>query len=251
MSYVSINTKKRARVMMCACIIAAVLLFARLTYIQVVKAEYYSQRAYSQQTRSKSVEPKRGTIYDTTGERVLAQSISTNIVTAVPNSVPKDKKEDIANNLAQILEEDKEKILSNLKKNVSSVTIASKVGQEKAKKVLEYIEENDITGISVDEDMLRVYPYDTLLSHVLGFVGTDNQGLAGVEAYYDSDLSGKPGKIVASFDGGGRETPFTQEQYVAAENGKDIVLTVDATIQSIVEKYLSKAMSLLHQIQRN
>ena len=90
--------------------------------------------------------------------------------------------------------------------------------------------------------MLRVYPYGTLLSHVLGFVGTDNQGLAGVEAYYDSELSGNPGKIVASFDGGGRETPFTQEQYIAAENGKDIVLTIDATIQSIVEKYLSKAV---------
>ena len=108
--------------------------------------------------------------------------------------------------------------------------------------MLEYLDENDITGISVDEDMSRVYPYGTLLSHVLGFVGTDNQGLAGVEAYYESNLAGTPGKIVASFDGSGRETPFTQEQYIAAEDGKDIVLTIDATIQSIVEKYLSKAV---------
>lgn len=227
---------------MISCIVVLCLLLLRLGYIQVVKAEYYSQRAYNQQTRSKSVESKRGTIYDTTGERILAQSISTNIVTAVPNSVPKEKKEEIANTFSQILGKDKDTILQNLQKNVSSVTIATKVDEEKAKELLKYINENEITGISVDEDMLRIYPYGTLLAHVLGFVGTDNQGLNGIEAYYDKDLSGTPGKIVASFDGSGRETPFTQEQYIAAENGKDIVLTVDATIQSIIEKYLSKAV---------
>ena len=242
MPYVSINTKKRVLVMLVLCIVGMVVLFGRLVYIQIVKSEYYSQKAYTQQTRSKSVEAKRGTIYDTTGEKILAQSISTNIVTAVPNSVNKDKKEEIAQNLADILQSDKDEILKKLNKKTSSVTIATKVDQEKSKAILEYINNNDITGISVDEDMLRVYPYGTLLSHVLGFVGTDNQGLAGVEAYYDSELSGNPGKIVASFDGGGRETPFTQEQYIAAEDGKDIVLTIDATIQSIVEKYLSKAV---------
>ncbi len=242
MPYVSINTKKRVLVMLVLCIVGMVVLFGRLVYIQIVKSEYYSQKAYTQQTRSKSVEAKRGTIYDTTGEKILAQSISTNIVTAVPNSVNKDKKEEIAQNLADILQSDKDEILKKLNKKTSSVTIATKVDQEKSKAILEYINNNDITGISVDEDMLRVYPYGTLLSHVLGFVGTDNQGLAGVEAYYDSELSGNPGKIVASFDGGGRETPFTQEQYIAAEDGKDVVLTIDATIQSIVEKYLSKAV---------
>lgn len=242
MPYVSVNTKKRVLIMLAVCILAVAVLFSRLVYIQIIKSEYYSQKAYTQQTRSKSVEAKRGTIYDTTGERILAQSISTNIVTAVPNSVNKDKKDEIAQNLAQILELDKDEILNKLNKRVSSVTIATKVDQEKSKALLEYINENEITGVSVDEDMLRVYPYGTLLSHVLGFVGTDNQGLAGIEAYYESDLSGNPGKIVASFDGGGRETPFTQEQYIAAEDGKDIVLTIDATIQSIVEKYLSKAV---------
>ena len=242
MSYVSTNSQKRIAVILIGCLVIITLLLSRLVYIQIIKSDYYSQKAYTQQTRSKSVEPKRGTIYDTTGERILAQSISTNIVTAVPNSVPKDKKEEIAQNFAQILGKDSEEILNKLKKNVSSVTLATKVNQDEATKLLEYIIENDITGISVDEDMLRIYPYGTLLSHVLGFVGTDNQGLAGVEAYYENDLAGTPGKIVASFDGSGRETPFTQEQYIAAENGKDVVLTVDASIQSIVEKYLSKAV---------
>ena len=242
MSYVSVNSQKRVLIMMIACISVASLLMIRLLYIQIIKSDYYSQKAYAQQTRSKTVESKRGTIYDATGERILAQSISTNIITAVPNSISKDKKEEIATNIAQILGENQDEILTKLQKNVSSVTLATKVDQETAQKLLEYIDENDITGISIDEDMLRVYPYGTLLSHVLGFVGTDNQGLAGVEAYYEDDLAGTPGKIVASFDGSGRETPFTQEQYIAAEDGKDIVLTIDATIQSIVEKYLSKAV---------
>ncbi|MBO5476562.1 MAG: PASTA domain-containing protein [Clostridia bacterium] len=242
MSYVSTNSRKRILIIMVGCIALAVALLARLAYIQIIKSDYYSQKAYTQQTRSKTVEPKRGTIYDTTGERILAQSISTNIVTAVPNSVPKDKKEEIAQTFAQILGKDKEELLKKLQKNVSSVTLATKVDQDEATQLLEYINENDITGISIDEDMLRIYPYGTLLSHVLGFVGTDNQGLAGIEAYYEDDLAGTPGKIVASFDGSGRETPFTQEQYIAAENGKDIVLTIDASIQSIVEKYLSKAV---------
>ena len=242
MSYVSVNSQKRVLIMMIACISVASLLMIRLLYIQIIKSDYYSQKAYAQQTRSKTVESKRGTIYDATGEIILAQSISTNIITAVPNSISKDKKEEIATNIAQILGENQDEILTKLQKNVSSVTLATKVDQETAQKLLEYIDENDITGISIDEDMLRVYPYGTLLSHVLGFVGTDNQGLAGVEAYYEDDLAGTPGKIVASFDGSGRETPFTQEQYIAAEDGKDIVLTIDATIQSIVEKYLSKAV---------
>lgn len=242
MSYVSLSTKKRILLAICVCAIGFIYLTGRIVYIQIIKSEYYSQKAYAQQTRSKSVEAKRGTIYDATGEKVLAQSISTNIVTAVPNSIDSSKKEEVAQNISTILELDKEEVLKKLNKKVSSVIIATQVGEEKASKLLKYILDNNISGISVDEDMLRIYPYGTLLSHVLGFVGTDNQGLAGIEAYYEEDLAGTPGKIVASFDGSGRETPFTQEQYIAAEDGKDVVLTVDATIQSIVEKYLSKAV---------
>ena len=242
MSYVSINNRKRVLFMMTICLLIAFLLLSRLFYIQVVKAEYYSQKAYTQQTRSKTVESKRGTIYDTTGERILAQSISTNVLTAVPNSVDASKKEEIAEEIAIILGLNKEEVLQKLQRKVSSITISTKIDSEKSGLLLKYIYENNIKGLSVDEDMLRVYPYGSLLSHVLGFVGTDNQGLYGIEAYYDGKLAGTPGKIVASFDGGGRETPFTQEQYIAADDGKDVVVTVDATIQSIVEKYLSKAV---------
>lgn len=242
MSYMALKNQKRIIVILMFCGALALILLSRLVYIQVIKSKHYEEKAYEQQTRQRSVAAKRGTIYDATGEKVLAQSVSVNIVTAVPNSVDKDKKDEIATKLAEILEINKDDVLAKLSKNSSSETIATKVDEDKATKILNYISDKQVSGIRVDEDTKRVYPYSTLLSNVLGFVGTDNVGLEGIEAYYNSDLAGIPGKIVGSTDGKGRETPFTNEQYVAPTDGKDIVLTIDATIQSIVEKYLSKAI---------
>lgn len=240
MSYMSLKNQKRIAAALVICLIVACILFVRLVYIQVIKSSHYKQMAYEQQTRERKVAAKRGTIYDATGNKILAQSVSVSVIKAVPNSV--ENKEEVATNLAEILELEKDNVLAKLTKNTASEVIATKVDSEKAAKVLEYVTDNDVSGINIDEDTQRVYPYGELLSHVLGFVGTDNQGLAGIEAYYDDDLSGVPGKILGSTDGKGRETPFTNEQYVAPTDGKDIVLTVDATIQSIVEKYLKKAV---------
>ena len=242
MAYMSLKNQKRIMIMLLFCIAGVVILFGRLVYIQIVRYDHYSQMAYDQQTREREVEAKRGTIYDTTGNKILAQSVSVNIITAVPNSIEKERKDEIATELSKILELNKDDVLAKLLKSMASVTIASKVDDEKAQKILKYITDNKVSGIRVDEDTQRIYPYNELLSHVLGFVGTDNQGLNGLEAYYDDELSGIPGKIVGSTDGRGRETPFTNEQYISPENGKDLVLTVDATIQSIVEKYLGKAV---------
>lgn len=240
MAYMGLKNQKRIIMMLIVCVVLSVLLLGRLVYIQVIKSEHYTQMAYDQQTRERTVSAKRGTIYDATGGKVLAQSVSVNIVTVVPSSIETEEKENVAAKLAEILELKKEDVLSKLTKKSSSEIIASKVDEEKANEILQYIKEEEISGIRVDEDTKRIYPYGTLLSHVLGFVGTDNQGLNGIEAYYDEELSGVPGKIVGSTDGKGRETPFTNEQYIAPIDGKDIVLTVDATIQSILEKYVNK-----------
>ena len=242
MAYMTLNNQKRIAKILICCVILIVILFGRLVYIQVIKAKHYEEKAYEQQTRERAVAAKRGTIYDATGEKILAQSISVNVVTVAPNTIDKDKKESIAENIANILEIDKDEVLKKLTKNTSSETIASKVDQEKSEKLLKYLSDENISGVRVDEDTTRVYPYQELLAQVLGFVGTDNVGLEGVEAYYNDELSGIPGKIVGSTDGKGRETPFTNEQYIDSIDGKDIVLTIDATIQSIVEKYLNKAM---------
>ena len=225
MSYMALKNKKRIIKILIVCGSLAFILFGRLIYIQAIKSKHYEEKAYEQQTRQRSVAAKRGTIYDATGEKVLAQSVSVNIVTAVPNSVDKDKKDEIATKIAEILEINKDDVLAKLSKNSSSETIATKVDENKATKLLNYISDEQISGIRVDEDTKRIYPYSTLLANVLGFVGTDNVGLEGVEAYYNSDLAGVPGKIVGSTDGKGRETPFTNEQYVAPTDGKDIVLT--------------------------
>lgn len=242
MSYVTLKNQKRISIMMIITSILLILLCVRLVFVQILDLNNFKEKAYEQQTRERSISAKRGNIYDATGEKILAQSVSVNIITAVPNSIDKEDKEKVAENLARILEKDKDDVLAKLRKNSSTEIIASKVDQEKAKQVLKYIEEEKIDGIRVDEDTQRIYPYKELLAQVLGFVGTDNQGLYGIEKYYDDELAGIPGKIVGSTDGKGRETPFTNEQYIAPIQGKDVVLTIDATIQSIVEKYLAKAV---------
>ena len=240
MSYVAVKNKKRIVVILMFCLVVTVLLFGRLIYIQVIKSKHYQEKAYEQQTRERVVTAKRGTIYDATGTKIFAQSISTSKITIIPNSV--NKKEEVGIKLAEILEISVDDVMVKLNKNSAQETIYSKLDSEKSQKILKYISENDIDGIKIDEDTKRIYPYSTLLAHTLGFVGTDNQGLAGVESVYENELKGVPGKIVGSTDGKGNETPFTNEQYVDPIDGKDLILTIDATIQSITEKYLERAL---------
>ena len=240
MAFASVKNKKVVKIILfCLCALL-LLLIVRLFYLQVIKGDYYEEKAYKQQTRDRSVSATRGTIYDVTGEKKLAQSISTNTVSAVPNDI--ENKEQVAKDLAEILELEEDDVLAKLNKNVSLVTIKSKVDEEAATAVYKYVLENEINGIKVDESTKRVYQYNNLLSHVLGFTGTDGQGLYGLELQYDEELSGVPGKIVGSADGKGRETPYKEEQYVEPIDGYDLILTVDATLQSIVEKNLAKAV---------
>ena len=240
MAYVLIKNKKRVIKFLYLCLILFVGLIARLIYIQVFNSNHYTEMAYQQQTREREVEAARGTIYDTTGTKILAQSVSTSKVTVYPNVI--EDKENVGKKLAEILEVELDIVMNKLNKNSSSETLSINLEDEKTNNLLKYISEEEIEGIKVDEATTRVYPYDSLLAQTLGFVGKDNQGLEGIEAMYDKELSGVSGKIVGSTDGKGRETPFTNEQYVEPENGKDLVLTIDATIQSIVEKHLEKAL---------
>jgi len=239
LSYVAVKNKKRIIIILLFCFFITIFLFGRLIYIQVIKSKHYQEKAYEQQTRERVVTAKRGTIYDATGTKIFAQSISTSKITIIPNSV--NKKEEVGAKLAEILELSVDSIMAKLNKNSAQETIYSKLDSEKSQKILKYISDNDIDGIKIDEDTKRIYPYSSLLAHTIGFVGTDNQGLAGVEAEYESELKGIPGKIVGSTDGKGNETPFTNEQYVDPIDGKNLILTIDATIQSITEKYLEKA----------
>jgi stage V sporulation protein D (sporulation-specific penicillin-binding protein) len=191
MAYANIKNKKRLTVLLLIVILGSIIILGRLFFIQIIKGSYYKEKAYSQQTKDRQLEAARGIIYDSNGE-VLALSVSTNTLTFAPTNITKDEKAQIAQDLAQILNQDAEKILAKLDKRTSLITVATDIERDQAQKISEYIASNDIAGMYLDEDTKRVYPYGNTLSHVLGFVGTDNQGLSGIEALYEEELTGIP-----------------------------------------------------------
>lgn len=241
MAYATLKNKKRVTIMLIIALVGFLAIIGRLFYVQIIKGNYYKEKAYMQQTKDRTVKASRGTIYDSKGNK-LALSVSANTLSVAPTNIKKEDKEKIAKDIAEIINEDYDKVLNKLNKTVALVTIKTNIEKETATKLSNYISENDLKGIYVDESTNRIYPYNSLLSHTLGFTGTDDQGLYGLEAYYEKELAGEDGRIVGSIDGGGNETPYEEEEYIEPKNGNSLVLTVDATIQSIVEKNLSKAV---------
>jgi stage V sporulation protein D (sporulation-specific penicillin-binding protein) len=137
---------------------------------------------------------------------------------------------------------DYENVLKKVNKNTSIETIVKKVDKEKSNKLRVWMEENNIvTGINIDEDTKRYYPYSTLASNVIGFTGSDNQGLNGLESMYDDILSGTKGKILKLTDATGADLQDEGENYVKAVDGNDLILSIDMNVQSICEKYLAEA----------
>ncbi len=207
------------------------------------------EKAYSQQTINQIISPKRGNIYDSTG-KTLATSAKVDTVTVNPKKIKADSdeattalKEKIAHGLSDIFELNYDETLAKINSDSSVETIARKVEQNKITELKNWISDNKIkVGINIDEDSKRYYPYNNVASGVLGFCGSDNQGLSGIEYSWDTTLTGTSGKIVASKDARKAEIPNTEETYIAAENGSDITLTLNLKIQNIVEKYLKQAV---------
>ncbi len=242
MVVVSIKTKKRIKFILIGAIILMTLLIMHIAYIQFIQGKELQAKAYEQQSLERAVNPKRGTIYDATGKVVLAVSSSAETVTVNPTNIAKENKEKVAKALSEILEIDYEKVLKRVKRNSSIETIAKKQEKEKTDKLRLWMNENDITeGINIDEDTKRYYPYNNLASQFIGFCGGDNQGIDGIEAKYDNILKGKAGKIERISDAIGGNLSESKEEYVPAEDGDSIVLSLDMTIQSIAEKYLENA----------
>ncbi len=238
---INISTKKRMRTMLFILFLIIVLLVGRLGYIQLIDGKELSKMAYEQQTLDRTINPKRGIIYDSTGQ-ILAQSSTVETVTVNPVNIDKDSKEKIARKLSEIFNLDYEKTLKKVSKRSSIETIAKKIDKEKSNELRKWIEENNITtGINIDEDTKRYYPNNNLAAQIIGFCGSDNQGLDGIEAKYDKVLSGTKGAIKRHTDAKGGEIGDEGESYVSAINGNDLILTIDINIQSIVEKYLKEA----------
>lgn len=239
--------RKKAMGLMCAMLIvgfgaAAVSLF----HWQVVKGEELSAGAMEQSLRSTNLPAMRGTIYDATGTKVLAQSASVWTVVLEPHYLADDDnlRRTVANGLSEILEMDAAELYEDTGDAGSYYTVIKrKVETDVRDRINDFKKENGIdNGIRLIADYKRYYPYGTVASNVLGFTGSDNQGLGGLESYYEEELSGSAGRLIAAKNAFGTDMPFEYEQIVEAEDGYDLILTIDETVQSVLEKYLAEGI---------
>ena len=237
-----VSRKRRMRFALICSTIIFFGLATRVGYIQFFEGEKLQQMAYLQQTLNRNINPKRGTIYDSSGKVELATSSSVETITVNPANILSSEKEKVATELTQLFNLKYEDVLKKVSKKTAIETIAKKVDKNQSKELRLWMEANNITsGINIDEDTKRFYPYNNLASQIIGFCGSDNQGLAGIEAKYDNELKGEKGKILKMTDAKGIDITDTSEAYEPAKQGNDLVLSIDATIQGIAEKYLKEA----------
>lgn len=242
MQTINLKNKKKMRNTLFITFLILLLLLSRICYIEFVQGKELQVLAFEQQVQKRTVNPRRGTIYDSSEKYTLAISSTAYTVSVNPTNIPNEKKDLIAKKLAEIFDLDYETVLKKVSKKSSIETIVKKIEKNKADELRIWLLENNIdTGVNIDEDSKRYYPYSNLASQVIGFCGGDNQGLDGVEAKYDEVLSGTAGSISRVTDATGEEIGTDGEVYTPAVNGDDIVLSIDMTIQSIVEKYLAEA----------
>ena len=229
-------------------VVMFVLLFFRLFDLQITRHEELQSKAVNQQTRRTVVTASRGTIYDTAGN-ILAISSSAETIILSPleiNNALNDTenpvtwtKDSLAAGLAEILGKDAASIrkrMDNVKSQYELIQL--RADEEVAAKVRAYVEENNISGVHLVADTKRYYPYGSLAAQVIGFVGDDNTGLYGLEAYYEEELEGQSGLVISAKDQAENDMLYTYEQYFAAKNGSDLTLTLDTTIQYYLEKGL-------------
>ena len=213
------------------------------------------ESVYHQQTKNLVISPTRGTIYDSTGKQ-LAVSAPVDTVTINPSSIvvtdsdeniatqkTEELKQKVAKAFSDIFGLNYEETLEKVKSTSSIETIAKKVETDKITQLTNWMKENDIySGINIDDDTKRYYPYSNLASNLIGFCGDSNQGLEGLEYAWNSVLTGTQGKITTSKDANSDVILDKDEKYIPAENGSNITLTIDVNIQTIAEKYLKQAV---------
>ena len=220
-------------------------LILKLISLQIIQFDTLSQLAADNQTRISNITPARGTIYDR-NMNVLAVSADVENVCIDPNelSLSGQDLDAIADNLSALLCISKEKITGLMADTSYRYQIVKrKVEQQEAAAVRDYISREKITGVYLEPDTKRYYPYGALASQVLGFVGSDNVGLDGVEAACDGALTGQNGSIAAAKGNYGTQMQFHFEQYADAVNGNDVVLTIDQTVQEMLEKHMQEAIN--------
>ena len=237
----NISRKRRMIYMLLIACIILLALIIRVGWIQFVDGGKLQTLAYEQQTLDRKINPKRGIIYDSNMIEIAVSS-TVYTVTINPTNISAENKEKIATKMCELFELDYETVLKKVKKRSSIETIARKQEKEVVDKLSVWLMENNIKeGVNIDEDTKRYYPHSNFASHIIGFCGSDNQGLGGIEAKYDETLSGIKGRITRVKDAAGGEVEGTVEKYTDAVDGNSLVTTIDMGVQSIAEKYLEEA----------
>lgn len=261
MKKLSISAKRRILLIFAAFLLLMAGVTVKLGYMQIIKGEEYKELAAEQQTRDQNVAAKRGNIYDR-NMKILAQSASCENVMINPRVIREesDKREkarakaisegesydkpnlidDLVEKLTATLGIDEEFLREEIEKDSASRRIKKMVEQSVANEVREL----DLPGVFFEKTTKRYYPYSNFASHVIGFTGDDGYGLEGLEKTLDDTLSGTPGRIQVVQDANNNNTPYEYENYIAPEDGKGVVLTIDEVLQHYTEKYLKEAYNL-------
>ena len=177
----SISRKKRMRMMVLISFVICLLLIIRIGFIQFVQGAELKAMAHSQQTLNRRISPRRGTMWDATGQNVLAMSASSETVTVNPRNIPRERRSEVARAMADIFDLEYETVLRRVNRNSAIETIVRRVDKEYTDKLRVWLNENDITtGVNIDEDTKRYYPHSTLASNVIGFTGIDDQRFRGI-----------------------------------------------------------------------
>lgn len=222
--WLSTSHRKKLVLMIAAILMVCILECVRLGVIMTVKSEYYMQKADELHQRERRIKAKRGRILDRNGE-ILAANEVVCTVSVIHSQIEDEDK--VIKVLAGELDMDVEEVTKKVKKVSSMEYIKTNV----AKDIGDAIREYDLPGVKIDEDYKRVYPYNELASKVLGFTGADNQGILGLEAKYDTYLSGTNGQILTLSDAGGIEIKGSREDRILPVDGQDLYTTLDVNIQ--------------------
>ena len=217
-------------------------LAGRVFYLQMVDYKKYQDGGFDQYTTEIPISSNRGTIYDR-NMKALAVSATVETVFISPNEILPETRSQIADFLSNTLDVDREFVVERMSKTKTKYQrIKRKVERETADEIRKFINDNDIKGIHLEEDTKRFYPYGSLASHVIGFTNSDNVGIYGIESYYEKYLKGTSGKIITAQDAKGKDMPQQYESYIGAENGTNVVTTIDWQVQSILDKNLETAL---------
>ncbi|NMB33064.1 MAG: PASTA domain-containing protein [Clostridium sp.] len=218
-------------------------LIFRVGWLQVIKGDELQKKAFEQQNSDREIPPRRGSILDRNGKE-LAMSATVDRVVINPTEIDKSEGERIriAQKLSEFLDMEDEEVLKKINRDSRYEIIKKKVEREVGNQIRQWKKEENIAGIYIDEDSKRYYPNGNIAAHVIGFTGEDNQGLDGIEKTMEKYLKGVPGKILSEVDAFGRQMPKYHKKRIDPQDGLNVVLTIDETIQYFATEALQKAL---------